>query len=441
MDLKGKAKISILGGGPAGLATSYFAKKVGLETVLFEAKSQIGGNCKTLSYGEFKFDTGAHRLHNKSDEVVKEIKGLLKEDLMQVDKPSYIFHKGKYLLFPISPFEVVFKLSPLTGMKAFLSFLLRKRGNGQLSFRDMAEAKYGKTISDLFLNNYSEKLWGLPTNKLSPRISGNRLKYLNFQTMIKDFILRNSDPKHMEGKFYYPVEGFGQIAEALGDYVGRENIKVNKRISSLHHNGKRIEQVEFVDGSRVEVDQVISSLPLTLSIKMLKPEPDKEILQLAQKVAFRHLILVCFFLNKQSVSNAATIYFPTEEFDFTRGYEPRNRSTKLSPKGKTSFIVEVPTDNLETCDYEALSEKIKSQLISYGFFRESEVIDITLKDIPFAYPVLRVGIEEDIQELISFLSRFENFHLTGRNGLFEYSWTHDMFLAGKKIIDQLCKKV
>ena len=36
------------------------------------------------------------------------------------------------------------------------------------------------------------------------------------------------------------------------------------------------------------------------------------------------------------------MYFPSNEYIFTRIYEPKNRSMYMSPKDKTSLIVEVP---------------------------------------------------------------------------------------------------
>ena len=45
--------IQILGGGPAGLAAGFYAKKRGLDFVLFEAGSEVGGNCRTIRDGDF----------------------------------------------------------------------------------------------------------------------------------------------------------------------------------------------------------------------------------------------------------------------------------------------------------------------------------------------------------------------------------------------------
>ena len=69
-----KKTIDIIGAGPAGLAVGYFAKKLGLNPIIYEKSGAIGGNCRTIVDGEFRYDTGAHRFHDKNDRVTSEIK-------------------------------------------------------------------------------------------------------------------------------------------------------------------------------------------------------------------------------------------------------------------------------------------------------------------------------------------------------------------------------
>ena len=40
--------IHILGGGPAGLSSGYYAQKSGVDFTIYEAGSEPGGNCRTL---------------------------------------------------------------------------------------------------------------------------------------------------------------------------------------------------------------------------------------------------------------------------------------------------------------------------------------------------------------------------------------------------------
>ena len=60
-------RIDILGAGPAGLAAAHFAKKNNIPFQLYESQSKIGGNCKTFEFNGCKYDTGAHRFHNKNN--------------------------------------------------------------------------------------------------------------------------------------------------------------------------------------------------------------------------------------------------------------------------------------------------------------------------------------------------------------------------------------
>ena len=70
-------KISILGGGPAGIATAYYARSNDIDFELFEAAERFGGNCITFKNGDFRFDSGAHRLHAKDEDTIEIVKSLL----------------------------------------------------------------------------------------------------------------------------------------------------------------------------------------------------------------------------------------------------------------------------------------------------------------------------------------------------------------------------
>ena len=93
-------EIQILGGGPAGLAAGYWAQKLGLDFAIFEASDEVGGNCRTMRQGDFLFDTGAHRVHDKDPDITREIKGLLGDDLHEVSAPSEIYSGRDFFRFP-----------------------------------------------------------------------------------------------------------------------------------------------------------------------------------------------------------------------------------------------------------------------------------------------------------------------------------------------------
>ena len=65
--------ITVLGGGPAGLSIGYYAKKKDIPFTIYEANDCIGGNSTTLRHGDFLYDSGAHRLHDKDASVTEEL--------------------------------------------------------------------------------------------------------------------------------------------------------------------------------------------------------------------------------------------------------------------------------------------------------------------------------------------------------------------------------
>ena len=66
-----------------------------------------------------------------------------------------------------------------------------------------------------------------------------------------------------------------------------------------------------------------------------------------------------------------------------------------------------------------------------------EVIHYQSYKLPFAYPVLEVGFEEKVASLVAYFETFENLYLTGRSSLFRYLHLHDLFKAGKEVIEQI----
>ena len=88
------------------MASAYYAYKKNIHFHLFESSNHIGGNCRTIKIDQFKFDTGAHRFHDKIPSVTKEIKSLLGKELLRINTPSKIFRNDQFIDFPIKIFNI-----------------------------------------------------------------------------------------------------------------------------------------------------------------------------------------------------------------------------------------------------------------------------------------------------------------------------------------------
>lgn len=435
--------IHILGGGPAGLATGYYAKKQNLDFLIFEASGQAGGNCRTLQLNDFRFDTGAHRFHDKDPDVTVEVKHLLGDDLLRVDAPSEIYYQEKYYRFPLSLSDLVDKLETKTLLKIVLDKLRVGYGKQANNFKELAVNTYGKTLAERFLLNYSEKLWGQSTDKLSTAISGNRLKGLNLRSFLRSAVFgppRN--PTHLDGSFYYPKYGIGMIPDKLCEYIGKDRVQYNHSVSRIIHKGDRIDRVVLNDDRTVDVNIVINTLPLTLSLRFLEPAPPPELMAIANTIKYRNLILCVYCLDRDSFSSNASVYFPDEVFPFTRLYEPKNRSRSMAPEGQTVIVLEIPCfreNAVWRMSDSALQDATWQALCRVKPLDSDEIIHYRTYRLPFAYPVLEVGYEDNVKHLLDYFVQFENLYLTGRSSLFRYLHLHDLFKSGKAVIEQILR--
>ena len=445
--------LHILGGGPAGLTTGYYAKKHGFNFTIFEAGEHAGGNCRTLKIkgadcryrvlqsGDFRFDTGAHRFHDKNPQVTKEVKHLLGNDLLRVEAPSEIFFEGKFYRFPLLLSDLTQKLETKILLKIVWEQLYNTYEKHAENFAEFAINQYGQTLAERFLLNYSEKLWGEPAYSLSTAISGNRLKGLDLRSFLRSIVLgMPQNPNHLDGSFFYPRYGIGMISDKLCESIGKKHIKLKHRVSRLTHKDGRIARIILNDDVEVQAATVINTLPLTLSIRMLEPPPPPELRAVADKIKYRHLVLCVFCLNRDTFSPNASLYFPSEEFPFTRLYEPKNRSPEMAPKGQTVIVLELPCYNDDTVwnmSETTLQTEVWKALCRVKPLSPEEVIHYQTYKLPFAYPVLEVGFEENVKQLVAYFKQFENLHLTGRSSLFRYLHLHDLFKAGKEVIEQI----
>ena len=438
--------IIIIGGGPAGLAAAHYAKKNNLNFSLYESSNRFGGNCITINVGDFYFDSGAHRLHDVDSDTTQIFKNILKDDLRKIDIGSQIFSNDKFIDFPISPLNLFkflgFRSFSYEGFKILFRMLFKKPKKND--FKSLITYKYGNKISNLFLINYSEKLWGISADKLSQKISGKRLKGLDLKTFLIELVFgKSKKTKHLDGSFYYPKEGIGSLFEELAKHVGTEKLSLSKKVTQINHSKNKINSIEINNKENILVEELVSSIPLNVFISKMNPPAPKEIRSIVSKIKFRNVILIVLLIDKQRINFNGSMYFPSKDFPFTRIYEPKNRSEFMSPKEKTSLAIEIPcfsTDQIWNDVDDKIISLVNDKLLSTNLIKSDLIIESLVYRINDAYPVLEYNFEDKINHLSNYLSSFKNLKILGRNGLFEYSHIHDQFISARKIINELKKK-
>ena len=439
--------LAILGGGPAGLAAGQRAAGLGVDFGVWEAASRPGGCCRTFEVDGFRFDSGAHRLHDRDQRLTAELNGLMTVPLHRVESPSCILDRGRRLDFPLSPLDLLRKLGPAVLVRATTSLAAaRLRGRALPpapdDFAGQAIRSYGRHLAERFLLGYSEKLWGVPAATLSNRIAGRRLRGLTLSALVAEAVGgARARTRHLDGAFVYPQGGIGALTDALLGGCGDGRVHLNRAVTRLSHDGARVQSLTLSDGTTRSAARFVSTLSLPQLITMLVPAPPIEVLSLAAGLRFRSLLLVNLGLNIPSVSSYATMYVPTREVPITRIHEPRNRCPTMAPPGQTSLVAELPCwpddDRWRQSDDE-LSREVVGQLVQLGLISADQVLGATVIRLTDAYPLLDRQHAGQVTQLRGWLRRFGNLAVVGRNGRFAYQSLHEVIADGQAAVEKGC---
>ncbi len=434
--------LTILGAGPAGLATAFYAHREGIPFLLLEQSSSVGGLCRTLRCGGHAYDTGAHRFHDRYPEVSRDLRDLLGESLRPVDAPSHVYLSGRFIDFPPTPLNAL-RSSGLVeaGRAGFEMIRCRLQKRPEVSFADYAVNTFGKTLARKFVLNYSEKLWGLPAEKLSPDIATRRLSGMTFGSLVRELFWRSRKTAHIDGSFLYPRFGYGQICTALEERLPPGTIRRRHRVSGLKCLNGSIRWVEFEDRRPLPVpDRVVSTLPLTALVGLLGNRLPPAVHEAAGALRFRNLRLLFLRLAQAKVSRRATIYFPDKSMCTSRIHEPRNRSAEMAPEGETSLVAEVPCfpeDAVAGLSPEQLMQRVVGELEAAGLTQRQRVIDWRHHLLAHAYPVYSLDYAQRVHTIRCAAKGILNLQLLGRGGTFFYSHLHHQMRLARDFIVQL----
>jgi protoporphyrinogen oxidase len=440
--------LTILGGGPAGLGVAFYAHRAGLPFELYEGSPELGGMCRTLRSGAHLYDRGAHRFHDRDPEITRDVAELMGDELVRVVAGSAILDGGRYIDFPPTPLNVMFAYGFREAGRICLDLVRAgwRRHATAVTFEDFAIRRFGKTLARRILLNYSAKLWGLPTDQLSPDVATGRLQGMTLRSLLYELIFPGGKVEHIDGSFLYPRGGYGRIVEELAAVLPEGSVHTGfavERLECASGSGaaRRIRRIHFSGGRAREVeDRVVSSLPLPFLVSLLGDALPESARAASSRLRFRHVRLLFLRLSRARVSDRATIYIPDPAFCVSRICEPKNRSEAMAPENETSLVVEAPCfrgDAVDQLSDEEFTRRVVGELSALGLLDPKEVLETRAHFMPNAYPVCANGYERDVGVVREALASISNLETLGRAGRFVYSHLHDQLRFGKDCVQRL----
>ena len=433
--------VVILGAGPAGVGAAYELTRAGRARVtVLEQRDTVGGNAGSFQLDGVWVDYGSHRLHPACDPgILSNLRELLGDDLLDRPRHGRIRLENQWIHFPLKPGDLLLRMPKKFALGVALD-MVRKQpasANGHSdSFASVLEHSLGSTICQGFYFPYARKLWGLPPEQLAAtqarrRVSGNSVgKILRKVANAVPGLKRPG-----AGRFFYPRRGYGQITQRLAEAAKSAGAQflMTARVTAVEREGNNIAAVAYeLDGQshRIPTRNVWSTLPISLLVRSMRPEPPVKVLDASTRISFRGMILIYLTLEQDQFSEYDAHYFPEESIPISRMSEPKNYSASTEPRGATVLCAELPSDP-GSCEWEMsdedLGNALKGWLGQAGLPVRANVLRVTTRRLRQAYPVYVRGYESDLALADRWLGQIQGLLSFGRQGLFVHDNTHHAF--------------
>jgi len=435
-------KVTIIGAGPAGRAAAdVLTKGCDWEVSVYEQADKIGGISRTESYKGYLFDIGGHRFYTKNQRIEALWQEALGADLRRVKRQSRIYYNHRFFAYPLQFHDTLRQLGLLESIRVTGSFLraalypLRPEN----TFDRWTINRFGRRLYTLFFKSYTEKVWGIPCERIQSDWAAQRIKGLSFLTALHKAIFGGQGVRSLIEEFSYPTRGPGMMWERFAARIAARGggICLNHRIVALRHEHGRIREVVFRHGdacTTTPVDQVISSVPLDNLINLLEPAPPEEICLSARGIRYRSFLMVVLIVKRRDVFPDQWLYIHCPHTKVGRIQNFKRWSEAMVPDaGTTSLGMEYFCDQgdaLWTLPDGQLRSLATREAVHLGLIEAEEVVDCQVLRQPKAYPVYDEKYQIHLQRLKTYLRAFSNLQTVGRNGLHRYNNMDHSMLTG-----------
>jgi protoporphyrinogen oxidase len=447
-----KKKIIIIGAGPAGLAAASELNKKKLKSTIFEKSNVVGGLARTVKLGNNLFDIGPHRFFTKNNEINKFFINYAGKDLIKVKRLTRILYQNKLFNYPLSPINTFFTLGIYNGITIFFSYLLsllffKKKIS---SFEDWVIKNFGKKLYYTFFKTYTEKVWGISCKQIGSDWASQRIKGLNFASIILSFFFKKNKAKSLIDEFYYLKFGAGNLYENIKKKLLQKKNKIifNQKVIKYNFDNKtfNIKSI-IIENKQLKKKEIfgdffLSSAPITEVIKSFNIKLPDNIKKIIYSLKYRNHIGVKLVINGK-IFEDNWIYVHSPEVKVARISNYKNFS-KYMGENKESNPITMEYFCNENDKFWNLSDQTiisiaKKELEFLELAKKNQITDSYVIRSEKAYPVIEKGYQKKIDEIKKWLSQIKNFIPIGRTGMFKYNNQDHAILTGligaRKICD------
>ena len=492
----------IIGAGPAGLTAAYeLLTRTGIKPVIVEAATQVGGLAKTINYKGNKIDIGGHRFFSKSKKVIDWWLHFLPLDPAITETAINLRYQHQSTTHPISKKEPVDKnrimllrkrKSRIFHNQRFFDYPLRLNGKtiSNLGLIKMSRIgfsylyarlfpekpeqtleqyfrnHFGNELYNTFFKDYTEKVWGVPCNKLPASWGRQRVKDLNITKVIghaiRSFFTSNKSIDQsgtntsLIEQFLYPPLGPGQLWETVAAEITRLggtillNTTVQKITGDGHHKILSLETKNHETGEikNVPGDYFFSTMPIKELVANFQEVPvPGQVRQITGSLEYRDFLIVGLLASRLTLKDKNNvpvtdnwIYIQDKHVQAGRLQFFHNWSPfMVNDPGDAWIGVEYfcnAGDRFWQMDDTSIIDTVVKEMETIGVVNKSLVKDALVVRVKNAYPSYFGGYE-NFEIARNWLDTLENLFLIGRNGMHRYNNSDHSMLTAMAAVDNI----
>lgn len=428
----GKRKVLILGAGLAGLSAAWHLQKENIDALVFEKEAEAGGLCRSKNVGGFTFDYDGHLLHFKHHYTFELIKNLLKNNLSEHYRSSWIYSCGRYTRYPFQ--SNLYGLPPAIIKECLMGFIEASQDGGgdPPNFLSWINRKFGKGIARHFMVPYNTKFWTIPPEEMNCVWLDGFIPVPSLNQIITGTIRENKKPLGYNAHFWYPKKGgIGQVSSALAAQI--KNIFYNSRVVHINPFKK---EIRLASGRREQYDYLVSTIPLPEIPHLVKDLPSG-IVRSVKKLKWNSIFNLNLGINANDESGRHWVYFPERELSFFRIGFYNNFSSHISPPGLTSLYIEVSYSWDRPIDKTDIISRVETDLKDAGLLSGMEQVCCRdTNDITYGYPIYDMHYSDARGKIMKYLLE-KNIFGCGRYGSWRYFSMEDALLDGKEAAQKI----
>ncbi len=446
--MESKKSVIVIGAGPAGLSTAHQLAKSGMQVTLIEAGPTVGGLARSFDLWGQRVDCGPHRFFS-SDKIVNDyFSEIVKDDFTLVNRLTRIYYRNKFFFYPLQPLNALSNLPPFTVLHILVSYALQRLSpiKNPITLEEWVTNRFGYKLYSIFFKNYTEKLWGIPCTKIDADWAAQRIKKLSLFEAIKSALFGDKEQKHktLVDQFAYPNDGTGMIYERIAEEFKKCGgiLKLSSPVRRVVQTAEgKVTGVECVDGTMLNADNVISTMPLTQMVKGLQACPPS-VQSACDSLYFRNTILVYVEVEAENLFPDNWIYVHSPDVLHGRITNFRNWCPQINRDKKTTILCCeywcFDNDDIWKKSEQEMGELAKEELLKLKLIKpEHKVLNHYLLHIPKCYPVYEIGYMKNVSVIKNYLDTIPNLMVIGRYGSFKYNNQDHSILMGLLAARQL----